>query len=397
MAAAADFETPPDETPAASLPADEVGGSDYHVLDPVHGDGLMRHYVVDSRFGSYTAYGRRALDLTLQEIKALSRIAKTSDVEVVMASAERGVETDIKTAAGVALHPVRTIVGIPRGIAHLFKGYSAQAKEIASKIKNAGQPAAGHQGGSGAKIASDASRYADQYLGISAAERRWYQHFGVDPYTNNSVLRRAVARLAKIDATTSLGMKFATLPAIPFVGQMRRVMDAIYNEDPAVLRARRRDTLLGYGLSPAEIDRFDNTLLLSPTQQHRIEEAANQLTGVEGRSELFRHAMSVTSDYEVGVFVNSLEMLAAAHHRNPVARIVSGLRLPTAQLVDQRVLVFGAFDQIYWTQDVGAYEQALHLALPADTKGLELWTSGKVSERARAELNKRGWDVHESG
>jgi len=396
LSGAVDFETPPDEAPVASLPPDEIRGVDFHVVAPVRSDGLMRQYAVDSRFSVYSVYGRRALEVRLREIKALSQIAKTSDVEVIIGSAARGVETDIKIAAGVALNPVRTVVGIPKGIAHLFKGYSTQAKELTSKVKSAGTRGSEHHGGAGAKIASGARRYADRYLGVSTAERRWYEHFGVDPYTNNEVLRKAVAHLARIDATASLGMKFAALPAIPFVGEMRRAMDAIYNEDPAVLRARRRDTLLGLGLSAAEIDRFDNTLLLSPTQQHRIEEAANQLTGVEGRAELFRHATSVTSEDEVGVFVSSLEMLAIAHHRNPVERIASGLRLPTAQLADQRVLVFGAFDSIYWTEQVGSYEQALHLALPSDANGLELWISGTVSERAREELRKRGWDVHDS-
>jgi len=37
---------------------------------------------------------------------------------------------------------------------------------------------------------ADATRYADRYLGVSAAERRYYQELGVDPYTNNQVLKR---------------------------------------------------------------------------------------------------------------------------------------------------------------------------------------------------------------
>jgi hypothetical protein len=162
-----------------------------------------------------------------------------------------------------------------------------------------------------------------------------------------------------------------------------------------VLRARRRDTLLGYGLSAAEIDRFDNTLLLSPTHQHLIEDAAGRLNGVEGRAELFRHAMSVTSEEEVQVFVLSTAMLAYAHQHRPVTKILSGLRLPTAQCADHRLLVFGAFDSIYWTRDVADDEHTLHAALPADAPGLELWVAGTLSERARAQLKSRGWEVHE--
>ena len=54
---AADFETPPDEAAAALVPASMVMGDDYRVADPVRSDGLMHHYVVESRFGRFDAYG----------------------------------------------------------------------------------------------------------------------------------------------------------------------------------------------------------------------------------------------------------------------------------------------------------------------------------------------------
>ena len=242
---------------------------------------------------------------------------------------------------------------------------------------------------------SGAARYADRYFGVSAAERRYYQQLGVDPYTNNKVLRKAVAHLAKINAATNLGMHFAGVPGLPYLGDVRRAMDAIYNEDPAVLRARQRLTLAGYGLTTEEIKRFENTLLLSPTRQRVLEEEAKLLEGVAGRDELFRHAMSVTSEEEVQVFLQSTRLLAAVHKQHPIARILAGLRLPTAQTSDGHIVVIGAFDAVYWTEDVAGYEEALHAALPPAATGLQLWLSGSISPRARSELIARGWDVHE--
>jgi hypothetical protein len=57
--------------------------------------------------------------------------------------------------------------------------------------------------------------------------------------------------------------------------------------------------------------------------------------------------------------------------------------------------VVGAFDAVYWTEDVAGYEVALHAALPPASAGLQLWLSGSISPRARTELTSRGWDVHE--
>jgi hypothetical protein len=393
---AAGFELPPQESAAASLTADLLSGTDFHVSEPVESDGLMHHYMIDSRFGLFPAYGREALKLRVREMAALTQIAKTTDVEVMAKSVEGSVQSQIKTVSQVATHPVSTVVGIPKGIGHLFHGYKAQADEFIDDQKSHGGSKAPSQAAATAK--SDAVRYADRYLGVSAAERRYYQQLGVDPYTSNKVLRKAVGHLAKINAATNLGMHFVGVPGLPYLGDVRRAMDAIYNEDPAVLRARQRVTLAGYGLTAEEIKRFENTLLLSPTRQSVLEEEAKLLEGVAGRDELFRHAMSLTSDEEVQVFLQSTRLMAGlrAHAQLPVVKILAGLRLPTAQTSDGHIIVIGAFDAVYWTDDVAGYEAALHAALPASATGLQLWVSGSISPRARSELTSRGWDVHEN-
>jgi hypothetical protein len=390
---AADFEFPNPESPAVSLPAELAAGPNFQVKDPVESDGLMHHYVVSSRFGDFPAYGRDAMRIRVREMAALTQIAKTTDIDVVTQTVAGRVKTDAKTLSQVATHPVSTVAGIPKGIGHLFHGYKAQADEFAGNQK-------AHSGGNGisnitATAKSDATRYADRYLGVSAAERRYYQQLGVDPYTNNEVLRKAVRHLSKINAATNLGLHFAGVPGLPYLGDVRRALDAIYNEDPAVLRARQRVTLAGYGLNSEEIQRFENTLLLSPTWQSLLEEEAKLLEGVAGRDELFRHAMSVTSEEEIQVFLQSTRLLAGLNAQRPLARILAGLRLPTAESSDGRIMVLGAFDAVYWTEDVAAYEKALHAALPEGATGLELWLSGSISARAKSELTARGWSVHE--
>jgi len=390
---AVDFEIPPEEPAAASLAAELAAGPDFHVSGPVLSDGLMHHYVLVSRFGDFPAYGRTALGIRVREVIALNRIAKTTDVDVVVKSVSGRVRGDAKTIAQAAGSPVKTVVGIPKGVSHLFNGYKAQANELSQKTRQ-------HGGGGGpSHIArdakADATRYADRYLGVSAAERRYYQQFGVDPYTNNEVLRKAVHHLAKVDAAVNLGMHFVGIPGVPYLGDVKRAMDAIYTEDPAVLRARQRATLAGYGLTTAEIQRFENTLLLSPTRQSLLAEYAKSLDGVAGRDELFRHAMSLTSEPEAQVFLQSTGLLVRLHARRPLSRILAGLRLPSAQLVDGGIVVLGAFDAVYWTDDVANYETALHALLPASTGRLELWASGSVSLRASSELSARGWEVHD--
>jgi hypothetical protein len=391
---AVDFDTPPEEPASASLAPELASGPNFHVKDPVQSDGLMHHYVVESSFGEFPDYGQQALKIRVREVAALTELSKKTDIGVATKTVEQSVENQAKTVKKVVTNPIGTITGIPKGIGHLFSGFKAQASEASDQAKK--DTSGSNSASNVAHTAkADAAKYADRYLGVSAAERRYYQELGVDPYTNNQVLRKAVHHLAKVQATVNLGMHFVGVPGVPYLSDVQRAMDAIYNEDPAVLRERQRKVLAGYGLSPEEVARFENTLLLSPTRQGVLIEDAKLLDGVEGRAELFRHAMGLTSDAEAAVFIESTRMLVRLHAQQPLAKILAGLRLPTAETRDGRTVVVGSFDAVYWTEEVAGYESALRAALPPTSHGLEAWVSGSVSPAARDKLTSLGWTVHD--
>jgi len=142
---------------------------------------------------------------------------------------------------------------------------------------------------------------------------------------------------------------------------------------PRCLRARQRKVLAGYGLNPTEIKSFRETpLLLSPTRQEAARgKWRSRFDGVAGRDELFRHAMSLTSEEEVQVFLQSAGLLDA--RAMPAGRLPEywpDCGLPTAQFSDGRIVVVGSFDAVYWTADVEGYESALHAALSPVPKRL---------------------------
>jgi hypothetical protein len=395
------FESPADEAPRASLSATQAAGRFFHVEDPVRSDGLMHRYVIESRFGVFQAYGADALKTRLKEVAALTAIDETSDGKVVLESAVRGVQGQAKAVVRVASHPVGTLLGIPVGIGHLLGGYRAEAEEVRTEMTETLSPhqASGgttSRGGAlpraGAAAEHAARSEADRYIGLSAAERRLYAKLGVDPYTDNEVLRRAVTRLARIDAAASLGMRFAPV-GIPFAGEVQRALEQIDHEDPAVLRKRRRESLLRAGLGAAEAERFEHAVLLTPTRQTLLVEAVHSLDGTDGRTELLRHAMSLQSEEEMEVFLQSTLCLLRFHAHRPITRIMAGVRIPAAELPDGRIAVFGAFDAVQWTAEVAGYERNLRAALPQRV-ARELWITGSVSPLARAALERRGWAVH---
>ena len=75
-AGAADFEVPPAEPAAASLPPALSAGTDFHVREPVESDGLMRHYIIDSKFGEFTAYGPRRLKCASAKWRRFHRLPR---------------------------------------------------------------------------------------------------------------------------------------------------------------------------------------------------------------------------------------------------------------------------------------------------------------------------------
>ena len=397
--ASASFEVPPELAPDALLPASMISGTNFHIVDPVPSDGLMRRYTIDSKFGGFTAYGRAALEVRLHEIAALTELSKTSTIEVAAGGVGRGIGTQVQTAVGVVAHPVATITGVPKGIAHLFHGYVDEGKEAAGKAQKVAASAAGGAGTPSSTVAqgeSAAKHYASRYFGLTAAERHWYEKLGVDPYTDNAVLRKAIHHIATLDAAAGFGLKFVGIPSIPGIGDIHEVMDAVYKEDPATIRARTRATLAGYGLDRSEIERWQNVLVLSPTRQVLLLKLAAALETVDGRGELFRHAMGLISDGEAQVYLQSVQLLVLAHRKQPIASILAGVRLPAARRADGSLVVCGAFDAVYWTADVERGAQQIRQIVTQSGAGArELWLDGSASERVREELRERGWTLRE--
>lgn len=106
--------------------------------------------------------------------------------------------------------------------------------------------------------------------------------------------------------------------------------------------------------------------------------------------------MTVQSEDETEVLLQSTLLLLRYHAHHPIKRILAGVRIPAAELPDGRGAVFGAFDAVQWTPEVANYEHDLSAALPRGI-GREVWITGTVSPRARAALEAAGWAVHAGG
>jgi hypothetical protein len=378
------------------VPADLIEGHGCRLDAAVANDGYLNRYRVSGRWGEFAANGLVEVVIRMHECAALEELERVSTTDVFIDAAGRVVAAPFETVGALLGKPVETVTGLPAGIGRIFESYGYQLSEVARK---AGQEdAAGGKGGSEVVAgAGDAAQsYARRYLGVSAAQRRWYAKLGVDPYTSNGPLRAAVQRVARVDAAASFGLKLA-MPGIPGFGAVNDVMDAVWKEDPVLIRKHNREFLRRQGLDEAAIRRFEDNAHLTPTRQVAVLQAARQLHGVAGLQHLVARAAAAQSDAEAAVLVRSIVVLASLQGQSgELAAILPGVRLPVARTRDGKLVAAADLDGLRWTGDVAAEARAFANVYAGETAvtGRELWVTQPASDRFVREAAALGWIVH---
>jgi hypothetical protein len=278
------------------------------------------------------------------------------------------------------------------------EGYH-DAQELKSKKEN---PTEG--GGEGAekeslteKSKEEATKYALSYLKISKAELNWYAQLGVDPYTDNELLRKAVQSVARVEGLTTFGMKFVGLPSIPGASEMRRTMDIVWKTDPWELRLANRKKLLAAGLSEETARSFEDNPALSLSLQTALVQSLDALAGVGGRETVIARAIGVESREEASTLASATALMVRFHRQQtPLVEFLAGARLPVARTQQGGLVAVLLTDAVFWTTEVaeGAKEfAALHAGDPA--KGRQLWVVGEASSSFKGGARELGWEVRD--
>jgi hypothetical protein len=399
LAGAEEFEAPPELPAAQVLAAELAAGAEYRVDDPVRNDGLNNHYSLLSRFGSYDVSGRALLAIRVREIGALVELERVSKSDVFVNAVGRTVAAPIETVVDVAKNPIGTVTGIPKGVANLFNTYKLKTRDAAASIQRDTEKDGKETAPPGKEgaLARQANSYALKYFGVTKAERRWYAKLGVDPYTTNEALRSAVKKVARIDATASFGLRFAGMPGIAGIGVVRTGMNAIWREDPVLIRERNRKFLSSIGIDKEEIGRFEDNPWLSPTHQVAILAMVRALKGSDGRDELIHRAIDVGSEEEALTLIESIGLLVEIHQSTALVTVLGGIRLPAARTQDGRLVVCAGFESVYWTERVAeGLREITNAYRETQASNREIWLAGDASPRVRAELEHSGWKLRRS-
>ncbi len=382
LAAQQTYEPPPKLTATALLGAAVVKGAHYQIAEAVRTDEYLHEFSITSTFGAFQAVGRSQLAVRIQEIGAIAALEDVSKTEVFLAAAGQSVVKIGKGAAAVVTNPQETAKGLGAGIKRFGVNLGRRTERA---VASANDDKSGDEG-------SAAGSAASSLLGVNAAMRRWAQKVGVDPYTTNAVLRKALDDIAKVDAAGAIATKVA-VPIPGVVGLTSTVGAIVWGKDPEEVRKLNEAALRTLAVPDTVAKALFGNRWLTLTYQTRLI-AALSAVNVSGVPDYVESAAAATSEREALFFVESAEMLQQRHAREPVARVLTDSRAMVAVLAGGRARALLPLDWIRWTAETEKALTQIARRAREELKAtrLEIELTGRASERTLRELPGSGLD-----
>ena len=248
------------------------------------------------------------------------------------------------------------------------------------------------------KDSSAASDATKQVLGVNSALRSWAQKVEVDPYSSNVVLQQELQRLAKYDSAGKLATNIVR-PKVQPLGTTSKVNDLVWANDPQALMKLNEQRLQSMGVDPELSKKFLNHRVLTPTDQTYILSSLDGLKQAEGRAEFIRSTLTAESEEEAFLYRDSASILEKMQSKGTtISQFLPNPRIAVVQSGKRFVAVLPA-DGLYWTRSFATAVEEFtkrHKNSFQNSESKEIWLSGAASERARSQLAKKGWKIHEN-
>jgi hypothetical protein len=386
LAAPAD-EPPPAFTAAQLLTPAEVKGPHHAVAGAVETEGYYHEFRIQSDFGAFDAAGRTMLAVRLHEVGALAQLEDVSKTEVFLKAAGTSVLNVGKGVATAVTKPTETAKGIGSGVKRFGVNLGRMTKRTVDSATG-DDPAEASKQGENAAVAAGKS-----LAGVSRASRRWAQKLGVDPYTTNQVLRKALDDIGEIDAAGSIATK-VVLPIPGVVGMTATVSDLVWGKDPEELRKLNEQRLRELGVPDAASKKLFLNSAMTLSYETRLIAALHALK-LPGSADRVAAAAESRDEREALFHVESAELLQPLHARAAVTALLTDSRALVAVASNRTAYLLLPLDWVRWTAaaDTTVREIASRARRELKASGLVVVVTGKASARAAKELAARGWTV----
>jgi len=381
LRATGNYETPGPVNAEDFLPKSAFAGKKLFVQKTAQNNGLENIYRIGAGTEEYEITGSEAALQFLQELRAINQLRQISTAKAVTRGLSQAAKATYQTGRQIVRDPIEAVKKVPQGASRFFgkvEDFFSQQEQDTRQQTSAGETVSG-------------------FLGIDEAKRKLAARLGVDVYSRNEALQKELNRVASAMAGGGLAFNIGTMPIGGAIGLgltaigIERTVDSLINESsPDDLRKWNEQSLTKLGAKPDVITQFLSHPWYSPRQETIITAA---LKNANADPNLFLETADKALTEEDGRYFQHIAELLAAYSEK-VAPLQS-LRLEDGVLcaVDRNgVLVVPVpFDYAIWTQTIAQRADALASLVSSDQniKSAKIWTNGKLSDRLKAELDRR--------
>ncbi len=383
-----DFEQPHEIPLAEALPEAARSGRGWVVADPAFADGFGEHFELRTdKFGEFVVASELLLGIRVRELHALDQLAEVRKGEAYTKALAKAGAAPAYLVKDLLTRPVETVTGVPKGI------WKAERKAVTWLA------------GDRRKRAETENSATRDVIGFSRRKRELAGELGVDPYTSNLVLQDELDRVAWAGFAGGLSFTVALAaagipPAALAVYRTTRVAQdlnvLVASMSGSDLHQRNREALFEMGIDPEKVNAFLDNPHVSPTHQTAITLALEGMPGVEGRGVVVELGIEVEHEDATLRLERSAE-LARGYHANvePLAALVrSGRDILLRTRSETGVAALPA-DRLLWTAESRDLTERLRAIGAAEAGGAgRIFLVGVFSERARTELEARGFALH---
>jgi hypothetical protein len=386
-AAAPADEPPPTFTASQLLQPAQLRGPHHAVADTVRTEGYYHEFSITSDFGAFDAAGRSMLAVRLHEVEALAQLDDVSKTEVFLKSAGTSVVNVGKGVATAVTNPTDTAKGVGSGVKRLGVNLGRMTKRTVDSATKDDPAEESKPGGNAATGA------ANSVLGVNRAARRWAQKVGVDPYTTNMVLRKALNDFGEVDAAGSIATK-VVLPIPGVVGMTASVSGLVWSKDPEELRKLNEQRLKELGVPGATAQRLFLNSAMTLSYETRLI-AALYAVKLPGAANRVAAAAESRNEREALFHVESAELLQQRHTTTPFTGLLTDSLATVAVTADHQAVLLLPVDWVRWTATAEATLSEIDARARKELKATKLVIvlTGKPSNLASKELAARGWSL----
>jgi hypothetical protein len=389
-----DLENPSILKASEILPQSLRRGEFFQVEENVRSDGFWNIYTLQAGNINYHVHGTYLLSERIHEIYALAELKRVSELVLVGKGAIKSLVGTEEDLVQVGTHPVATVEGLSTGFSRILQ----KTKTSLGSLKEQ-NPTKAEQDPK--PLLRKSFKIGKEFVGITAAEKAWYEKVGVDPYTPNQEIRKEIQRLALFEVSGQIFEK-ALVPIPRPIGLAASLSHLAYSEDSDALISRYLSRLEVITGDEALIKSFLENPFYSLSGKIVLIDALSILEDVPGRENFLLQASHADSHELATFFMLGADLLRKYHTEMETLIEVVPNTVTPAGLVKaghaDHIVFFYPVDHLFWTEEISSNILAADRIIRERYGDISILVrmNGSASERARKGFSELGWAVEEN-